>query len=107
MTNTDTTSVDSKEVKACLVVPFANAKHAQIVLKTLEVDQEPRRELISKRLSLVAGDEEEDSKAAPTQLKAEWTARESRLLRVSVNALIDHIQLILETIDQFEESDSE
>lgn len=105
MTNTETTSVDSKEVKACLVVPFANAKHAQIVLKTLEVDQEPRRELISKRLSLVAG--EEDSKAAPTQLKAEWTARESRLLRVSVNALVDHIQLILETIDQFEESDSE
>ena len=98
MTNTTGVVEDSKEVKACLVVPFANAKHAQIVLKTLEVDQEPRRELISKRLSLV-----NDSK----HLKAEWTACEARLLRVSVNALIDHIHLILETIDQFEEEESD
>lgn len=88
---------DSDKLNATLEIPFANLKHARVALKTLEVDQEPRRELISKRLSLL-----EDKSA----IRVDWAACEARLLRVSVNSFLDHLHLVIDTIDQFEDENT-
>lgn len=84
----------SDNLKASLVIPFACAEHALIAYNTLSVDQEPRRELISKRLSISSTD--------ASLLEIEWSAKEARVLRVSLNSLIDHLHLVLETIHEFD-----
>lgn len=95
--NTSSENQNEKDIlKASLEIPFADIKHARIALKTLEVDKEPRRELISKRLSLL----EHEGKST---IRVDWTAREARILRVSVNSFLDHLHLVIDTIDQFED----
>ncbi|CAF0795126.1 unnamed protein product [Brachionus calyciflorus] len=78
-------------LNAQLTIPFANEKHAKIVYETLRVDQEPRKNLIQRQLSLQSN-----------LLIINWSAKESRILRVSCQSILEHINSILNTIQAFE-----
>jgi EKC/KEOPS complex subunit PCC1/LAGE3 len=84
----------NEELKAEIRIPFTNREHARIVFNTLSVDKEPRKELITRKLTLIDNG---------TVLRADWVAKEARLLRVSINSFLDHLNLVLNTIDQFRE----
>jgi EKC/KEOPS complex subunit PCC1/LAGE3 len=79
------------ELKAELKIPFASVEYAQIAFNTLTVDSEPRKELIRKKIEL-----------NKQTLIVNWTAKESRILRVSINSFLDHLNSVLETIQQFD-----
>lgn len=78
------------ELKAELSIPFSCIEHAKIAYNTLSVDSEPRKDLIQKVLAL-----------NDTQIQVNWTAKEARILRVSLNSFLDHLNSVLETIQQF------
>ncbi len=84
--------VMNDELKAELTIPFSCIEHARIVFNTLKVDKEPRKNLIRKSLSL---DE------AQCQLQVNWTAKEARILRVSLNSFLNNLHSVIETIQQF------
>lgn len=84
---------ENKDLKAELVIPFSCTEHAKIAYNTLKVDTEPRRQLIKKTIHL------DDSSSV---LRVLWTAKESRILRVSINSFLDHLNSVLETIQTFE-----
>ncbi|RVE66249.1 hypothetical protein OJAV_G00124320 [Oryzias javanicus] len=73
-----------------LDVPFPSPGEATIALRSLSPDREPRRGGISKHLS-VSG----------STLSVRWSADEARILRVSVTSFLDHLQLVLETMEKF------
>jgi EKC/KEOPS complex subunit PCC1/LAGE3 len=83
--------ISSDSLRARLDIPFACEEHARIAYNTLLVDQEPRKQLIRKNLSLSSG-----------TLSVDWTAKESRILRVSINSFFDSLNSILETIQLFD-----
>uniref|UniRef100_A0A3P9L8Z6 L antigen family member 3 n=1 Tax=Oryzias latipes TaxID=8090 RepID=A0A3P9L8Z6_ORYLA len=70
-----------------LDVPFPSPREATIALSSLSPDREPRRGGISKHLS-VSG-------------STRWSADEARILRVSVCSFLDHLQLVVETMEKF------
>jgi EKC/KEOPS complex subunit PCC1/LAGE3 len=80
----------NEELKAELIIPFASIDHAKIAYNTLRVDTEPRKNLISKQLTL-------DNNL----IKVSWSSHESKILRVSVNSFLDHLNSVLETIELF------
>lgn len=84
---------NNKDLKAELSIPFSCIEHAKIAYNTLKVDSEPRKELINKTLSL-----NEDTKS----ILVAWSAKESRILRVSINSFLDHLNSVIETIQAFE-----
>ncbi|XP_042307845.1 EKC/KEOPS complex subunit LAGE3 isoform X1 [Sceloporus undulatus] len=63
---------------------------ARIALDSLAPDPEPRKGGISKELSVM-----EDT------LHICWKADEARILRVSVNSFLEHLSLVVETMDLF------
>ncbi|KAI1904984.1 hypothetical protein AGOR_G00011290 [Albula goreensis] len=73
-----------------LLVPFPSSREASIALQSLSPDREPRKGGISKELS-----------AAGNALSVKWTADEARILRVSVGSFLDHLALVLETMEEF------
>uniref|UniRef100_A0A3Q3A5R7 L antigen family member 3 n=1 Tax=Kryptolebias marmoratus TaxID=37003 RepID=A0A3Q3A5R7_KRYMA len=75
---------------ASLDVPFPSSREATIALRSLSPDREPRRGGISKHLS-VSG----------STLSVRWSADEARILRVSVNSFLDHLSLVIETMEMF------
>jgi EKC/KEOPS complex subunit PCC1/LAGE3 len=80
----------NEDLKAEINIPFLNSNHAKIAYNSLIVDKEPRKELINKKLYL-EGD----------CLKVTWCSKEARILRVSINSFLDHLNLVIKTIDQF------
>ena len=82
--------VMNEESKADLIIPFTCIDHAKIAYNTLKVDSEPRKNLIKKKLTL-----EENL------IKVSWTSHEAKILRVSVNSFLDHLNSVLETIQLF------
>uniref|UniRef100_A0A3B5A2X3 L antigen family member 3 n=1 Tax=Stegastes partitus TaxID=144197 RepID=A0A3B5A2X3_9TELE len=72
-----------------LDVPFPSAREASIALRSLSPDREPRKGGITKHLT-VAG-----------STLSRWSADEARILRVSVNSFLDHLKLVLETMEMF------
>ncbi len=82
--------VMNEELKADLIIPFTCIDHAKIAYNTLKVDSEPRKNLIKKKLTL-----EENL------IKVSWTSHEAKILRVSVNSFLDHLNSVLETIQLF------
>lgn len=80
----------NEELKAELVIPFTCSDHAKIAYNTLKIDAEPRRNLIKKSLEL-------DN----SQLKVSWSSHEARILRVSINSFLDHLNSVLETLQLF------
>ncbi|XP_075440838.1 EKC/KEOPS complex subunit LAGE3 isoform X2 [Ascaphus truei] len=73
-----------------LHVPFPGPREAQIAHDTLCPDAEPRRGGISKALSLTEN-----------ILHVRWQADEARILRVSVSSFLEHLSLVLQTMDRF------
>lgn len=80
------------ELKAELIIPFSCIEHAKIAYNTLSVDSEPRKDLIQK---VIVFDE------TVSQIQVNWLAKEARILRVSLNSFLDHLNSVLETIQQF------
>uniref|UniRef100_A0A3Q3INX5 L antigen family member 3 n=1 Tax=Monopterus albus TaxID=43700 RepID=A0A3Q3INX5_MONAL len=70
-----------------LDVPFPSSREANIALRSLSPDREPRKGGISKELT-VSG-------------STRWSADEARILRVSVDSFLDHLLLVLETMEMF------
>ncbi|XP_035766475.1 EKC/KEOPS complex subunit Lage3 [Neolamprologus brichardi] len=73
-----------------LDVPFPSSREATIALRSLSPDKEPRKGGISKLIT-VSG----------STLSVRWSADEARILRVSVNSFLDHLSLVLETMEMF------
>ncbi len=80
----------NEDLKAEINIPFLNSEHAKIAFNSLIVDKEARRELITKKI-ILDGD----------CIKVNWISKEARILRVSINSLLDHLRLVIRTIDQF------
>uniref|UniRef100_A0A3Q0RK09 L antigen family member 3 n=1 Tax=Amphilophus citrinellus TaxID=61819 RepID=A0A3Q0RK09_AMPCI len=72
-----------------LEVPFPSSHEATIALRSLSPDREPRKGGISKVIT-VSG-----------STLSRWSADEARILRVSVNSFLDHLSLVMETMDMF------
>ncbi|XP_042313673.1 EKC/KEOPS complex subunit LAGE3-like [Sceloporus undulatus] len=73
-----------------LSIPFPSSLLARIALGSLAPDPEPRKGGISKELSVM-----EDT------LHVRWKADEARILRVSVSSFLEHLSLVVETMDLF------
>nr|XP_028568294.1 EKC/KEOPS complex subunit LAGE3 isoform X1 [Podarcis muralis] len=73
-----------------LKIPFPSSSLAQIALGSLAPDPEPRKEGISKELDVT-----EDI------LHVRWRADEARILRVSISSFLEHLCLVVETMDLF------
>ncbi|XP_060923512.1 L antigen family member 3-like [Limanda limanda] len=84
------TSPEPGKLEFSLDVPFPTAGEAEVALRSLSPDREPRKGGISKRLSL-----------SGSTLSVRWSADEARVLRVSVNSFLDHLSLVVETMQMF------
>uniref|UniRef100_A0A3P8UP78 L antigen family member 3 n=1 Tax=Cynoglossus semilaevis TaxID=244447 RepID=A0A3P8UP78_CYNSE len=73
-----------------LEVPFPTSREAEIALRSLSPDREPRKGGITKELVL-----------SENILSVRWSADEARILRVSVNSFLDHLSLVVETMEMF------
>jgi EKC/KEOPS complex subunit PCC1/LAGE3 len=82
----------NEELTCEITIPFACEEHAKIAYNTLSVDAEPRKEQITKRLTL---------NEKISSITVNWCSKEAKLLRVSVNSFIDHLCLVLEAIELF------
>ncbi|XP_062339841.1 L antigen family member 3-like [Osmerus eperlanus] len=80
----------SVKLEFALDVPFPSAREASIALQSLSPDREPRKGGISKQLEV-----------SESTLSVRWTADEARILRVSVGSFLDHLSLVIETMDAF------
>ncbi|XP_012707173.1 L antigen family member 3-like isoform X2 [Fundulus heteroclitus] len=83
------TNPETGKLEFFLDVPFPSSREATIALRSLSPDREPRRGGISKQLS-VSG-----------STLSVWSADEARILRVSVNSFLDHLSLVVETMEDF------
>nr|XP_054600004.1 L antigen family member 3-like isoform X2 [Nothobranchius furzeri] len=81
-------NLEAGKLEFSLDVPFPSSHKALIALRSLSPDQEPRRGGISKQLS-VSGS------------TLRWSADEARILRVSVSSFLDHLSLVIETMEMF------
>lgn len=71
-------------------MPFCSEREAEIAYGTLSVDAEPKRGGNKKQLSVDG-----------STLKVHFEAVEARSLRVGVNSFLDHLHLVVQTLDQF------
>ncbi|XP_033863079.3 L antigen family member 3-like [Acipenser ruthenus] len=79
-----------------LTVPFPSNRLAQIAHGSLSPDAEPRKGGISKEL-----------RVTDNNLNVFWCAEEARILRVSVGSFLDHLALVLETMQAFGPSETQ
>ncbi|KTF71732.1 hypothetical protein cypCar_00028726 [Cyprinus carpio] len=79
-----------KKLEFFLKVPFPSEREAAIALQSLSPDPEPRKGGITKNLDVTGH-----------TLSVRWTADEARILRVSVSSFLDHLSLVMETLDAF------
>ncbi|KAM3909907.1 EKC/KEOPS complex subunit LAGE3-like [Leptodactylus fuscus] len=73
-----------------LNVPFPSSREAQIAHDTLSPDAEPRKGGVSKTLTIT-----------DHVLHVHWQAEEARILRVSVSSFLEHLSLVVKTMDRF------
>ncbi|XP_064647336.1 EKC/KEOPS complex subunit LAGE3-like [Lineus longissimus] len=73
-----------------LKVPFPSEREAEIAHGSLSVDKEPKRGGCRKEMSVNG-----------KLLHVTFLAKEAKFLRVSVNSFMDHMALVVETMDQF------
>ncbi|MBN3297898.1 LAGE3 protein, partial [Amia calva] len=73
-----------------LRVPFPSEREAQIAHGSLSPDRELRRANVTRELH-----------TAGHVLSVKWSADEARLLRVAVGSFLDHLALVVETMEQF------
>jgi len=72
-------------------VPLTSEKICKIIFNTLSVDKEPKPEIIQRTL-----------KVDINCLVCEWKSSNPKHLRVSIKSFFENIQLILDTIEQFD-----
>ncbi|XP_038589653.1 L antigen family member 3-like [Micropterus salmoides] len=84
------TDREKGKLEFSLDVPFPSSREAVIALRSLSPDREPRKGGISKQLTL-----------SGSTLSVRWSADEARILRVSVNSFLDHLLLVMETMEMF------
>jgi EKC/KEOPS complex subunit PCC1/LAGE3 len=75
-----------------LEVPFDTSRHAQVAYDALRVDKEPKRSGMVKTLEL-----------KDNILSVKFNCDEARVMRVSVNAFLDLLALVTETMEQFDD----
>ena len=85
-------------METSLRVPFSTLRHAEVALRSLEVDPEPKRSGVTRSLTL-----EEEEKRGGAVLIATFSCASPLGLRVSVNAFLDLLGLVLDTIRQFDQ----
>ncbi|XP_029025151.1 L antigen family member 3-like [Betta splendens] len=90
------TNHETGKLEFSLDVPFPSPREALIALRSLSPDREPRKGGISKELSV-----------SDSTLSVRWSADEARILRVSVNSFLDHLSLVVETMEMFDSSASQ
>nr|XP_056706179.1 EKC/KEOPS complex subunit LAGE3 [Euleptes europaea] len=73
-----------------LSIPFPSSPLARIALGSLAPDPEPRKGGISKELSVTEN-----------VLHVGWKAEEARILRVSISSFLEHLSLVVETMELF------
>ncbi|XP_026799808.1 L antigen family member 3-like isoform X1 [Pangasianodon hypophthalmus] len=71
-------------------VPFPSQREVSIALQSLSPDREPGTGGTIRTLS-----------ASANALSVKWNAVEARSLRVSVGSFLDHLALVMETMDAF------
>ena len=81
---------DQDAITADLRIPFPSTREAEIAYNSLRIDKEPKRSQISRSMQVEGN-----------VLAVRWTAKESRNLRVSVNSFMDHLGLVIDTLDRF------
>ncbi|CAH3189211.1 unnamed protein product [Porites evermanni] len=81
---------DVKDLKLEISVPFCTETEAQIACNSLSVDPEPKRGGVKKEL-IVKGN----------VLQASMSSSEAKTLRVCANSFLDHLSLVVETIEAF------
>ncbi|XP_022307097.1 EKC/KEOPS complex subunit LAGE3-like isoform X2 [Crassostrea virginica] len=79
-----------EKLKVDLCIPFPSEKEAQIAYGTLSVDAEPKRGGVKKEL-----------KVKGNVLNVHFESLEARMIRVGVNSFFDHLNLVIETMEQF------
>ncbi|XP_062870653.1 L antigen family member 3-like [Trichomycterus rosablanca] len=72
-----------------LEVPFPSQREVSIAIQSLCPDREPRTGT-TKTL-----------RVSSNTLSVKWTADEARILRVSVGSFLDHLALVMETMEAF------
>lgn len=80
----------TKELKLEISVPFATESEAQIALNSLSVDPEPKRGGVKKELVVKSN-----------VLLVTMSSTEAKSLRVGANSFLDHLTLVVETIEAF------
>uniref|UniRef100_A0A3B1JZJ4 L antigen family member 3 n=1 Tax=Astyanax mexicanus TaxID=7994 RepID=A0A3B1JZJ4_ASTMX len=78
---------------SALAVPFPSQWEASIAVRSLSPDREPRKGGITRTLSVTEN-----------ILSVKWTADEARVLRVAIASFLDHLALVMETMDAFGQS---
>ncbi|XP_028408019.1 EKC/KEOPS complex subunit LAGE3-like [Dendronephthya gigantea] len=80
----------AEKLKLDLSIPFPDKEKAKIAMNSLKVDPEPRRTKVTKKL-----------KVEENILIASFEAPEAKNLRVASNSFLDHLTLVMKTIDRF------
>ncbi|KAL0577131.1 hypothetical protein V5O48_004845 [Marasmius crinis-equi] len=71
-------------------IPFSSEKHAQIAKRSIEVDPELQPHAVKRTISVEGN-----------ILHAEFATLTVRLARLSVNAFLENVDLVVRTIEQF------
>ncbi|XP_047016988.1 L antigen family member 3-like [Ictalurus punctatus] len=83
-------SISDNHFELTIEVPFPSQREVSIALQSLSPDREPGTGGTIKTLS-----------TSVSALCVKWNAVEARSLRVSVGSFLDHLALVMETIDAF------
>ncbi|XP_071960035.1 EKC/KEOPS complex subunit LAGE3-like [Antedon mediterranea] len=79
-----------ENLKCNISVPFGTSREAEIAYQSLNVDKEPRKGEVTKELAYT-----------DNVLTVVFTASQARLLRVAVNSFMDHLNLVVQTVECF------
>ncbi|KAM7360891.1 threonyl-carbamoyl synthesis 6 [Cochliomyia hominivorax] len=80
-----------KNTEATLKIPFESIRHAEIAYRVLSVDQEPRRNFVSKNLRLV-----DDC------IEVHVTTDQIKNLRTAITSFFENLLLCKDTIKTFD-----
>ncbi|KAJ7227285.1 CTAG/Pcc1 family [Mycena pura] len=86
-------SSDTDWHRITIRIPFASAKHAHIAMQAIQVDAELQPHAVKRNLSV----EEE-------VLVASFETLTVRLARLTINAFLENVDLVVRTIQEFGES---
>lgn len=78
--------------RSSLSLPLDTARHADIILQSLQPDPELKPDQISKEFAV-----------SENVLNINFKAKSNRILRVAVNSLLDSVAELLECIDELED----